>query len=363
MALSLASMMETLPIMLMLAQFGMYFVLSWIFGSFAFRGMKKRIPFAIKIVAMLGAGFLCMMAGAALRKFMFFFEGTIFEMIQLDLFLGGLAASAALGAAFYMITRGEKEESEGSLARKLSERVKLLEGLLVKNKIPTLKEDEVKKTAESLVRGFSAKQASLKNTDWEVLLEKDKKKAVVVIGAYTGEVKKIEHTASPLADPYRLGGIAVIIILIAFSLLFFKGLPSVTEGVASMLGMNDEQFKALTGGSSLPEGCVPTVRILMSQGMSMMGSDNAYMDETLKAKIEGATGRKVMVMQKTLFQDNEYVLAITFPSDMGTANITNEEIMQNAEICSAAAGTLCDCVKIPDVNKLTGFMVATGKKP
>jgi hypothetical protein len=87
------------------------------------------------------------------------------------------------------------------------------------------------------------------------------------------------------------------------------------------------------------------------------------MDEALKSRIEAATGRKVMMMQKTLFQDKEYILAITLPADMGTANITNEEIMQKAEICSAAGGVLCDCVKIPDVNKLTGFMVAAGNRP
>lgn len=242
--------------------------------------------------------------------------------------------------------------------KKLSERVKLLEGLLVKNKIQTLKEDDVMKTSESLVRGFSASRASLKNTDWEVLLEKDKKKAVVVMDAYTGEVKKIEHSASPLGDPYKIVGAAAIVALILFSLLFFKGLPSVTEGVASMLGLDNQQFEALTGGAAMPEGCVPTVRILMSQGVNMMGSGSAYMDDALKTRIEAATGRKVMVMQKTLFNGDEYVLSITFPAGMGTANITNDDIMEKSEICTSAGGTLCDCVKIPDINKLTGSMSA-----
>ncbi|MCX6817320.1 MAG: hypothetical protein NTU57_00500 [Candidatus Aenigmarchaeota archaeon] len=354
MALSLSDIMETLPQLLMLAQIVMYFVLSWIFGSFAFRGMKKKIPFAIRIVAMLGAGFLCVMAGAAIRGFMFFFKGTIFEMIQLDLFIGGIIAAGCLGAAFYLITRDEEEETDTSMVKKLTERVKLLEGLLVKSKVTTLKEDEVKKTAEALVKGYKAKQANLKNTDWEVLLEKDKKKAVVVMGAYTGEVKKIDYAKTPFSDPFRLGGIALIIALLVFSVLFFKGLPSVTEGVASMLGMNDEQFKALTGGTSLPEGCVPTVRILMSQGINMVGSESAYMDEALKASIESATGRKVLILQKTEFQGEEFTLAITFPQDMSVTGITNEQIMQNAEVCSAHGGTLCDCVKIPDMNKLAG---------
>lgn len=354
MALLLSDIIETLPQLLMLAQIAMYFVLSWIFGSLAFRGMKKKIPFAIRIVAMLGAGLLCVVAGAALRGFMSFFKGTIFEIIQLDLFIGGIIAAGMLWGAFYFITRDEKEEADSNVVKKLTERVKLLEGLLVKHKIPTLKEDEVKKTAETLAKGYKAKEVKLNNTDWEVVLEKKGKVAIVVLGAYTGEVKAIDYSKTPFSDPLRLGGIAVIIALLVFSVLFFKGLPSVTEGVASMLGMSDEQFKALTGGTMLPEGCVPTVRILMSQGINMVGSESAYMDDALKAKIESATGRKVLVMQKTEFQGDEFTLAITFPQDMNVTGMTSEQITQNAEVCSAHGETLCDCVKIPDMNKLAG---------
>jgi hypothetical protein len=360
MALSLSGIIDILPQALSLAQTLMYLVLSWVLGSFAFHGMKKRIPFALKTVAKFGVGFLCVLAGASLSKYMFFFNGSIFKMLQIDLFVGGLIGAALLGGALYLITRGEVE-SESKSAKKLAERVKLLEGVLIKQKTPTLKEEEVKKIAESLLPGFAAKQANLKSADWEILLEKGKRKATVVLGAYTGEVRHVERGFDRILDPHILAGIALIIAFMVFSLLNFTGLPSVTEGVASMLGMSDAQFKSLTGSNSLPQGCVATVRILMNQGVSVIGGENTYTDETLKRAIEAATGRDVMLMYKTSYQNAEYIVSITLPQGMDTSKITNNEIMQSAEICTSTRSVFCDCVKIPEVSNMpTGFIVATG---
>jgi hypothetical protein len=290
--------------------------------------------------------------------FMFFFNGTLFQMLQLDLFAGGLISSGLMGLAFYMITRGQAE-SESKTARKLEERVELLEGLLLKQNAPTLNEDEVKRTAESLLPGFSAKQASLKAADWEILLEKGEKKAVVVLGAYTGDVRQIERGTERLRDPRVIAGVAIIIALVAFAVLSFRSLPSVTEGVASMLGMSDEQFQSLTGGGSLPQGCVATVRILMKQGVSIIGGENTYSDDRLKGIIEAATGRSVMLMYKTVYEGKEYVISMTIPKGMDISNVSNDEMMKNAEICSSASGTFCDCVKIPELGNMpTGMIIA-----
>jgi hypothetical protein len=354
---SFAGIIDVLPQLLSIAQILVFFVLSWIFGSFAFRGMKKRIPLAAKIAAKLGVGFLCVLAGAAMRKFMFFFDGTIFQMLQLDLFVGGLIGAALVGLAFYMITRGETE-GERKTIKKLEERVRLLEGVLLGQKTPTLKEGEARKTAESLLPGFSAEQAGLKDADWEILLEKGGRKAVVTLGAYTGEVKKIER-GGRLRDPYVIAGAAIIVAVVIFSVLNFSGFPSVTEGVASMLGMSDEQFKSLTGGGPLPEGCVATVRILMKQGVSVVGGENTYSDDMLKGIIEAATGRSVMLMYKTDYEGSGYIISITIPKGMEASNVSNDEMMKNAEICSSTSDTFCDCIKIPEMGGMTtGFIIA-----
>jgi hypothetical protein len=356
---SLADIIDVMPQLLFMAQLAMNLVLAWAFGAIAFRGLKKQAPFYIKIPAMLGTGFLCLMAGASLREYMFFFQGTVFRLIQIDLFIGGVISAIIVAVSLYLITRKKGEGPEGKILKKLQERVRLLEGLLLREKVPTLKEYEVRKTAEALVPGFAAKQASLRNTDWEILLEKGDKRATVLLDAYTGEVRKIEHFGTK--DPYMIVGIAIIIMVAVFAVLSFRGVPSFAEGVASLFGMSEEQFNALLGGKEMPVGCVQTVRILMKHGVSVVGSgENSYSDEGVMNMIENETGRQVVLMYKADYGGKEYVVSITLPMDFNTSSgFSNEDLMQNAEICTSTSEVLCDCIKIPELsNMMTGFIVA-----
>jgi hypothetical protein len=357
---SLFSIIEMLPQILFALQIIMYIVLAWILGSLAFRGLHKKIPFAIWAVTMFGTGFLCLIIGTALANYMFFFEGTILQTVQMDLFLGGLLGALILASAFHMITRKEKGTDKGSITRKLQERVSLLEGLLLKHNVPTIREGDARKTAESLVPGFVSKRANLKGSDWEVLLEREDRKAVVVMGAYTGEVKKVEHTGEIgfFSDPLRIIGVALIITVVAFSMFNFRGFPSMLEGVASLLGMNPEQFEMLTGGGEVPEGCVPTIRILMKHGVSVLGGEASYTNENVKNIIERETGRQVALMYEKDFEDKNYIISITLPMGTDLSDLTNENIVENSEICTSTEEILCDCIKIPDINVPTGFIVA-----
>jgi hypothetical protein len=69
-------------------------------------------------------------------------------------------------------------------------------------------------------------------------------------------------------------------------------------------------------------------------------------------------------MYKTAYEGKEYVVSITLPRDMDTSNVSNEQIMENAEICTSTSETFCDCVKIPELNRMpaTGFIIAAGGK-
>ncbi len=355
MAFSLAGIIDVLPQLLGAVQIILYVALSWTFGSVAFFGMKKRIPFAVRMVAKLGTGFLCILAGLALGKYLPLPRDGLFQMLQLDLLMAGLAASALAGTALFLMTAGNAE-NEGKSVKRLEERVRLLEGALLNNRVPTIPENDAMKSAETALPGFQAKRASLKAADWEVMLEKDSRTAVVTLGAHTGEVKGIER-AGRLRDPRVVAGAAIMIGIVAFSVLSFRGFPSMTEGIASMMGMSDEQFNSLVGGSELPEGCVATVRILMSQGVSVISNDKLYSDDSAKALFETATGRQVMLMYKTSYEGSERIVSITLPKDMDASNSGN--VMENAEICSSTAGEFCDCVKIPELGNMpTGFIIA-----
>jgi len=43
---------------------------------------------------------------------------------------------------------------------------------------------------------------------------------------------------------------------------------------------------------------------------------------------------------------------------MDLSGMTNEEIIQNSEICSSTEYMLCNCMKIPEINVPTGLIVA-----
>lgn len=356
---SLFSILDILPELLFILQIIMYLVLAWILGSLAFRGLHKKISLSIRLVALFGVGFLCLIAGAALSNYMFFFHGTILQTIQMDLFLTGLLVSLIVALAFHLITREEKETDKRGKLKKLQERIALLQGILLKNKVTTLKEDEVKKTAETLVPGFEAKKANLEKTDWKVMLEKEDKKAIVTMGAYTGEVKKIERLGGGLlSDPVRIIGVAIIIFLVAFSILNFKGFPSMIEGIASFLGMTPEQFNMMIGNEDLPEGCVSAMRMMVKHGVSVLGGESSYKNEQVKEMIERETGRQVTLMYETDFEGKKYILSVTLPKDVGLYDLTNEEIIEMSEICSSTEEIVCDCIKIPEINAPTGLIIA-----
>jgi uncharacterized membrane protein YkoI len=361
---SLLDIIDILPQLMLIAQTVMYFVLAWVFGSLAFRGMKKHISFLIKIIAMLGTGFVCLIVGTVLKNYILFFRGTIFESIQLDLFLGGLISSIAFAFALYMITHKEEKTDKDTLIKKLQERVNLLRGILLKNHAPTLKEDKVRKTAETLVPGFTAIQANLKGADWEILLKKDDKKAVVMLGAYTGEVKKIEHDKTKsealFSDPLRIAGIGIILFLIGFSFFSFHGFPNMLEGVASLFGMTPDEFNMLMGigDQNLPEGCVSATRLLMKQGVNIMGGKDSYLNEDVRGMIENATNKQVVLMYKADFEGKEYILSVTLPQELDFSQMSNDEIIRNADICSSTEEIFCDCIHIPDLNVPTGFIIA-----
>ncbi|MCK5022611.1 MAG: hypothetical protein KAS04_00415, partial [Candidatus Aenigmarchaeota archaeon] len=351
---------EMLPQILSVVQLSMYIVLAWVFGSLAVKGLKKDIPFAIKMAVMMGAGFLCVMSGVALRGFLFFMKGTIFETLQMDSFIMGLLASIILALSFLMITREDEKTNNKGTIKTLRERIGLLEGILIKTNAPMLKETEVKKTAETLLRGYDAKEAKLNKNNWEILLVKDEKRAIVVMGAFTGEIKSVEKQGSHLLkDPIKIVGVAAIIILAIVVLLNFRGFPSMLDSIASMIGMDPQELGALFGDSSnLPEGCVPTVRILMQQGVNVMGGEGTYSNENVRQMIESQTGRQVFMMYEAEYANTNYILSITLPSDMTLSGFTNEELMENMQICSSTEETFCECIDVPDINMPTGFIVA-----
>jgi len=355
-------MLEFLPQLLTFAQMSFYLLMAWFFGSMAFKGLKTHVSFPIKIFASLAVGFICLIVGISFSNYLPFSEEPIFELLQIDLLAGGLISSVMFAIAFYMITRKTERADKDSLIMRLTERNKLLEGLLVSHKVPTLKEKRVREIAESIVHGYRSESARHKGEEWEVTLAKGKSKAKIVLGAYTGEMKSISYERSKaealLSDPFKIAGLIIIIGFMVFAVFNFRGFPSMTDGIARLMGMEPEQFNALINpNENIPEGCVSASKLLMKHGINIGGLP-PYEDESLKNMIEQETGRQVVLMYETEDDGNDYVVAITLPLNIDLTGLSNQELIQNSDICSATKTRLCDCLKISEMSIPTGFMIA-----
>ncbi|NIO23037.1 MAG: hypothetical protein GTN38_03360 [Candidatus Aenigmarchaeota archaeon] len=323
---SILSLLEMLPQLLNLIQIVVYVILAWFFGAIAMKGLRKHLIFPVRMVLTFCVGFFCLISGIALSDYIFFLQDPIFALFQLDITVGGLLSSLIFAVAFYLISRKAERMDPKTLMKKLKNRVGLLEGILLEHKVPPIREEEAKKRAEKLVPGYQAREAKLNKTDWEVFLWKEKRKAKVIMGAYDGETKIVEHDMSRaehfISDPLRIIGIGIIIFILGFSLINFKGFPNMTEGMSSMFGI------PLGGDENLPEGCVSASMLALKYNPKLP----VFEDESVRTMIESETGTTIQWMYRVDYEGADYILAID-------SNFEN--------ICSATENKFCNCMEIP----------------
>lgn len=355
---SLIEIIDILPQALMFLQVAGYIVLAWVFGSLALRGFHKEVSFPLRAGGMMGTGFLALIGGVSLRDKIFFFDVPMLEVIQMDVFISGLVCSVILMAALHMITR--KEGRATDTVEGMKRRISLLRDRLDSGEKGRIPESEARKIAEGAVPGYEAASAKMKGADWEVGMEKGDKTASVTLYAYSGATKGIRESGdSMIADPLKIAGVAIIVLLVVFSATNFRGFPSIFESLSSLIGMDPENLMSLAGaGENLPEGCAPVMKILMKEGISIVGGENIYSNHSVEEIIESETGRQVMLMYESEYRGMEQIISITLPPEIETDGLSNEELMNNAEICSAANGVFCECVSMPDINAFTGMIIA-----
>jgi len=331
---SILRLFEFLPQLLSIAQTVIYVIFAWFFGAIALKGLKKHLVFPARIVLTFCVGFVCLVFGIALSGYMVFFQDSVFRLFQLDLLIGGLVSSVILAVAFYLMSRRIERTDPKTLINRLKKRVGLLEGLLVEHKVPPVKEEEARKMAEKLVPGYRARDAKLNKTDWEVFLERGNRKAKVIMGAYDGEVKIVEHEMSRvesiISDPFRVVGIGIIIFILGFSMVSFRGFPSMTDALPSLLGISPDELTEILGGGeeNLPEGCVSAGRLALKYNPNLP----QFEDESVEMMIESETGIDIQWMYRVDYQGKDYILAID--SDF-------------ENLCSASEDKFCQCIRIP----------------
>lgn len=331
---SILRLFELLPQLMSILQIVIYVILAWFFGAIAMKGLKKHLSFPFRIVLTFCVGFVCLVFGTVLSGYMVFLQGSVLKLFQLDLTIGGFIASVIIAVSLYLISKKVERTDPKNLIKKLKKRVGLLEGLLVEHEVHPISERLVRRRAEKLLPEYSVMDAKLNKTDWEIYLHKGKRKAKVVMGAYDGELKIIEHDMSKIesiiSDPFRIVGIGVIIFILAFSLISFKGFPSMTESLPSLFGMSSDELTGILGGGeeNLPEGCVSAGKLALKYSPQLPLME----DESVEMIIEGGAGIDIQWMYRVDYEGTDYILAID-------ANFEN--------ICSATYEKFCQCIKIP----------------
>jgi hypothetical protein len=331
---SILKLFELLPQIFNIAQIVIYIILAWVFGSIVMKGLKKHLTFLLRMVLTFCMGFLSLVSGIALSSYMPFLQDPIFRLFQVDIFIGGLTSSLILALAFYLMSRRVERTDPKTLITKLKKRLGLLEGVLVEHKIPPIREEEARKIAEKAIPGYAFREAKLNKTDWEVFLVRDKRKAKVIMGAYDGEVKMVEHDMTGIehliSDPLRILGIGVIIFILGFSLLNFKGFPSMTEGISSVFGLSPDSLFGIVGGdeADMPEGCVSAGRLALKYNPKLP----VFEDQSIEIMIENEAGIDVQWMYRIDYEGTDYILAIDYNFE---------------KICSATFDKLCSCMEIP----------------
>lgn len=350
MALDFLQIFEMLPVILNAAQILIYVFMAWFFGSVSMKGMKMKLGFPIRIALSFGLGFGCVLIGSVLFPSLNMLQDSFSKGIQIDFLAGGLASSVIFVVCLYLASRESGREGPEAIIKKLRKRIGMLEEKLMKSRASPIPEKDAYKIASEELGGYQPKEARLNKGEWYVLLEKGEKKAGVVMGAYDGFIKKIEHEMSLkdriISNPLRIAGIAVILILVVFAFLSFRGLPTIMDSVESLTGFDLGGMGLFPGGDpDLPEGCVSASNILMASGANILNLPT-YTDDAVSDMFEEETGQKVVMMFETDYGSRDFIIGITIPADIEITGMNQEDLLTQASFCSATQTQFCDCVSL-----------------
>ncbi|GEM_PF-4728545 len=102
--MAISEAMVLLPMVFQYIQVIGYIVMVLFFGSIAMRGWKGWFPWYINLLARVGTGFVCLIAGVSLGPFMTGLRTGILAMFQLDLITVGVISSVIMSVALYLIS-------------------------------------------------------------------------------------------------------------------------------------------------------------------------------------------------------------------------------------------------------------------
>jgi len=274
---------ESFLLLLNLIQIVVHLSLAMFFGWIIMLGWRTYSRGVVKYFLRLGFGFVALICGIGLSGFISasVLAGPLAELlslVQLDIMLGGLISSFILMVSIYLISTniynagGLRKEIE-----RLKGRLGIAEGL-------------VKKTG----RAINAKA------------------------------------------PTMLGGVAILLVLVVFSLINFQGYPSIADDMGSFLGFSPADMGGVQGTA---EGCISPITLFMANMEKIQSGDlEPYNDETLKNKIERESGHPISAMLSIEHNGRDYIIAMS----------------SDQHVCIATTTDFCSCMDISQYMGMIG---------
>jgi hypothetical protein len=273
---------ESFLLLLNLIQIAVHISLAMFFGWIIMMGWRTYSRGAVKFFLRLGFGFVALICGVGLSGFISssLLSGPLAEilsLVQLDVMVGGLVSAFILMVSIYLISTnlynvgGLKKEIE-----RLQGRLRIAEGLM-------------KKTGRSV----------------------NSKAPTMIIG------------------------VAILIVLVVFSLMNFQGYPSIADDIGGFLGFSPSD---VGGTSGTAEGCISPISLFMANMEKIQSGDlDPYADATLESEIESQSGHPIEAMLLIDHEGRDYVIAMS----------------SDQYICVATTTDFCSCM---DISQYMGML-------
>ena len=260
MAIDIAELITSLPLILQGIQIFSYIVLTLFFGSIAVKGWRGAPSMLVSILLRLGAGFVCLIAGITFGPWVPWLATDIMRLFQLDMIIMGFVFSIIMAVAI----------------------------ALVSNNLPG--------SAERMQR----------------IIEKLQKR-----------IKKMQQGEVSGVNSQRIAGAVIVIVVVALSALYFPGFPNMAEDLLSSLApMGGEGLSQITQMSAECTGIMASLLNIQQTSPELLMMPEVYRNPSLESRVESERADSVLEMYKVEYEGAVIVQILMESGDVCTATET-----------------------------------------
>jgi len=144
------------------------------------------------------------------------------------------------------------------------------------------------------------------------------------------EAKKTK--VEKILNPVRIGGIAIVAALVAFTILYFPGLPDPYNDVLSAIGIEQKDVDLLIetvgGNQDMPQGCENFLVLMQAHQDDIMNNRLPKSNDQDAKRLVEAEGYTVFTMYDVVHKGDDYIIAVA-----------DDYVM-----CHLRGGELCGCM-------------------